>query len=519
MSTSAEHIASMAVPPERRFYRRTVPSGWISIAFGENNVGMLLNVGENGLLVSTPVALGRNFVYRVSIKLNGLPKPIEVPVRVVWTTESKRSGIQILDISEHEREQIRKWEALEDARDAIATKSLAPEPVNEVASGFAPQNPRSALTTSEQRLVAPPPAPPANVSPQAPQEEPIATTLAPELRATTSGQPVAKTVALIATVCLALALFSKNGPLHNLIAHPGSIEEQRSAANAPSAASPESPLADRTQVPVERESTPDTNRAASDIPADTNADRGDELESVPLSRPTQNKLVTPDRDTAFLRRRPTVYKPVSPTAPIARESVPNPPPAVDLPSTPPTASSLLFVVPKPPAPVTPPLASPRVLTPSRPAATSDVSQNQTLQVTIPNIHTSIVSLPGEQVLQTSSATLHIHRSILVPVESRFWPLSRSRRVVLGGLLFRSDPQAPRGSMSSASVGVRATIDKNGHVESLQPISGSMALVPGVVRAVREWRYQPTLLDGKPVETEAFILVEFRPSTALGRGSR
>jgi hypothetical protein len=32
------------------------------------------------------------------------------------------------------------------------------------------------------------------------------------------------------------------------------------------------------------------------------------------------------------------------------------------------------------------------------------------------------------------------------------------------------------------------------------------------RAVRQWRFQPTLLDGKPVETEALLLIEFRTRT-------
>jgi hypothetical protein len=30
-----------------------------------------------------------------------------------------------------------------------------------------------------------------------------------------------------------------------------------------------------------------------------------------------------------------------------------------------------------------------------------------------------------------------------------------------------------------------------------------------MRAVREWRFQPTLLDGKPLETTALVTIEFR----------
>src|ERR1700687_1402876 len=115
MSTSAEHLVACNAAVERRFYRRIVPPALIYIAFSENNVGMLLNVSENGLLVSTPLGLTRNFVYRVSLRLNGLATAINVRVRIVWATESKqRAGIQLLDLCDYDREQIRKWGALED---------------------------------------------------------------------------------------------------------------------------------------------------------------------------------------------------------------------------------------------------------------------------------------------------------------------------------------------------------------------------------------------------------------------
>jgi hypothetical protein len=117
MSTSTEQIAALNAPLERRFYPRIAPSAPISIASGEKNQGVLLNVSENGLLVSTPIALKLNFASRISIPLNGLPKAIQVHARVIWTNEStKCAGIQMLDLSEHDREQIRKWGALESAQ-------------------------------------------------------------------------------------------------------------------------------------------------------------------------------------------------------------------------------------------------------------------------------------------------------------------------------------------------------------------------------------------------------------------
>jgi hypothetical protein len=52
MSTSAEQIGALNEPVERRFYPRIALSAPIYIASGEKNQGVLLNVSENGLLVS-----------------------------------------------------------------------------------------------------------------------------------------------------------------------------------------------------------------------------------------------------------------------------------------------------------------------------------------------------------------------------------------------------------------------------------------------------------------------------------
>ena len=114
MSTSTDHLVTQNATFQRRFYPRINPSVLIYVAFGPNNLGMLLNVSENGLLVSTPQGLDLNSVYRVSLRLNGVPNAIKVHVRTVWTTESqKRSGIQLLDLTEYDREQIRKWGTLQ----------------------------------------------------------------------------------------------------------------------------------------------------------------------------------------------------------------------------------------------------------------------------------------------------------------------------------------------------------------------------------------------------------------------
>jgi hypothetical protein len=136
MSTgSAVFGMAPAMPPERRFYRRVAPSQLVYISFGADNLGMLVNVSESGLMVSAPERLALNSVFRVELHLNGLAKTIKVHVRTVWTERlQKRSGIQLLDLSENDREQIRKWGRRqivrdEDVRDEEAAEIVLPETV------------------------------------------------------------------------------------------------------------------------------------------------------------------------------------------------------------------------------------------------------------------------------------------------------------------------------------------------------------------------------------------------------
>jgi protein TonB len=54
----------------------------------------------------------------------------------------------------------------------------------------------------------------------------------------------------------------------------------------------------------------------------------------------------------------------------------------------------------------------------------------------------------------------------------------------------------------------ATIGKEGRVKQIQVLSGPAFLVPAAVEAVKQWVYQPTLLNGRPVEVIAPIDINF-----------
>jgi protein TonB len=54
----------------------------------------------------------------------------------------------------------------------------------------------------------------------------------------------------------------------------------------------------------------------------------------------------------------------------------------------------------------------------------------------------------------------------------------------------------------------AVIGREGAIENLAVISGDPTLATAAMDAVKQWVYQPTLLNGNPVEVETEIDVNF-----------
>jgi PilZ domain/Gram-negative bacterial TonB protein C-terminal len=140
MSTSTEYMDGLNAPAERRFYPRVSPPTPIYVAFGSNNLGVLHNVSENGFQVATPSELPLNSVFRVFLSLNGAAKTIAVTVRTVWTVDAeKRSGIQLLDLSDENREQIRQWVEFEMSRSENSTPWFQPKDGDSRSVGASPR--------------------------------------------------------------------------------------------------------------------------------------------------------------------------------------------------------------------------------------------------------------------------------------------------------------------------------------------------------------------------------------------
>ena len=97
------------------------------------------------------------------------------------------------------------------------------------------------------------------------------------------------------------------------------------------------------------------------------------------------------------------------------------------------------------------------------------------------------------------------------------PKMTQKRITVGGnvvaakIINRITPAYPplaRQTRIQGTVKLHAIIAKDGTVQQLEVLSGHPLLVQAALDAVRQWRYQPTLLNGDPVEVDTTIDVIF-----------
>lgn len=72
------------------------------------------------------------------------------------------------------------------------------------------------------------------------------------------------------------------------------------------------------------------------------------------------------------------------------------------------------------------------------------------------------------------------------------------------------PEAAKQTNAQGMVVLDAVIGSDGRVRNLKPVSGPDVLEPAALEAVRWWRFEPYRVNGKPVEVETTVAVEFQP---------
>lgn len=136
MSTAAQPSLPSPAIMERRLYPRFVPRNPVYLTLDGINQSLLLNISENGLLVSTPVPLQLKFATLTPIPLDNPLQPLLVNVRVVWASESRMlAGIRLTDLTAYQREQIRKWSGQASEIFASSASAAAPASAKPVQQG------------------------------------------------------------------------------------------------------------------------------------------------------------------------------------------------------------------------------------------------------------------------------------------------------------------------------------------------------------------------------------------------
>lgn len=100
---------------------------------------------------------------------------------------------------------------------------------------------------------------------------------------------------------------------------------------------------------------------------------------------------------------------------------------------------------------------------------------------------------------------------LTVAQVRPQPVRVADSVMQAQLAHMVDPVNPTeaGKRIEGAVVLQAIIGKSGSVENLQVISGHPMLVTAAIDAVKQWKYQPYLLNGEPVEVETLITLNFK----------
>jgi TonB family protein len=131
--------------------------------------------------------------------------------------------------------------------------------------------------------------------------------------------------------------------------------------------------------------------------------------------------------------------------------------------------------------------------------------------------------------ETRNASLTLGLSDLPTprVQPPDFPPSGEPRIRVGGnvqarkLVEQQAPEYPplaRRARIQGTVRFKVLINKEGRVAEIQLVSGHPLLVPAAVAAVKRWTYQPTLLNGRPVEVVTQVDVPFRLTTQPSPGA-
>jgi TonB family protein len=473
---------------ERRSRPRLYATSPMFMSLNGWNDARVVNVSEDGLALSSDVALPSRPLLNQRIQFPGPPRPFEARCQMVWkSSNNKQAGIQFVGLTAEARRFIRTW---------ISAQA--------VCVGFESQ---IEGTCEEQnlRLELPNPTGPGTTAP-ASSDGPEGFQ---EVTARTSRGTWSEFAALV--VLTVVSTFA----IHSLATHraaQSATTDIRPGTAASSAAAKPTPPSPPTTSGTS-DSAPEKTEAPPPIVDSPSAEKADDLRhdsskgssftaaAQPAEKPSHSILLKAARGS--LRDRPELGRPTNQTARF-------------------TASVNSRPLKKPkleaaarPLPVPPPLEvkMPQAanLVPTRLAvARSEEPEDKASASKLVKQPVTAAQMTGEvSVLTDPYPSLRAD-------ERGSKKQKHGASLELGHLLSRVVPVYPEEAKRQGiqgTVKLHAVVDRYGSVKSMQPVSGPATLGAAAVNAVRQWQYTETKLAGQPVETEVDVAVVFRLSNS------
>lgn len=490
------------------------------VELGEENGGVLLNLSEGGLAVRSALPLVSREFTGIRFQAPASKAWLTASGRLVWLSDSKKEGgIQFTELPGEARQQIQKWASahadLEDGGQSLPPSFHgAQEPCEQILDrpdrtsedNPAPTTALNARTrvTQTQRVVAPTLGRGVDIPAAEPPAQAFQFTDYSMFAAAPENQVVwavparrrkgrggtALLVLLVAALAFALGSTVGRGTLDSSIAYLTSEADNR-LAPAPKVTPPAPPEQAGAAGPVadgkDATSAPDRGHS--------NAATGANLTSeAAANSPIANAPAT--EVTNELPKGATQPKVSSAAAGVS---------AADSASRSATARDTAERQPR----YSPDNATPHNNRELDTGPSSTVPEHSILvNPPGPGGRPFFVNLSAETISASPAIAISAQRTLQIQPSAS----GRPERVVIGALKSHSEPFYPveaRKQRIEGSVQLRARVGRTGQVTGVTPVSGPGLLSSAAVAAVREWRYEPTFVDGDPVETTADITIVFR----------
>ena len=535
---SVPHVETPAKARTLRRFARHRVEALMYVDLGPDNGGFSINISEDGMAFQGIRPLENNQEICVTFKLDGIDEAVTATAKIVWLTESRKAGaLQFIDFPEASRRAVSDWIALQKQADAArhdaAARTSQVKAMGSLLDSVKPApNPRhSASPTHIATIVAKPLADPSpstgepvrtgasnaipaaelNVTKSLPLKQPRSSAdlaqppRVPALPAKVDRKSRWSSAAgFKVAACIAVLTFggvilwpSRAILLHrfdrSLLAHTDADFDSAQAAALPVE---QTAVVESSGNSAVSESSNESSNAASNQSAANESSQAASLavEQEDPAIPSPPIVATNVSSVPVRNSTPVVPEmnherssqlPILSATELRPRKLPIAPAKSELSATVPP-DSVLEAKNEPPVAVTP--AS--KITPPEPKPRS-----------IPVIPAGTIEIVSDP-----------YPSIRMPAPAS-GPSSRlGTTLQIGRLASKVDPQYPPEALQqriAGTVKVHVVISQTGAIETAELVDGPRLLADAVLRAVQQWRYEPTLLGSAAIEVEEDITAVFK----------